>query len=820
MGVRVDSPRATRAVATRTLRAVGAYPNLVAALSIGAVVLAYLWPALVGGRLLAPLSSLYLYPPWRHTAVNVGGYFNPLLTDVPMVDYPWRHLVSELLHQGTFPAWNPYVLTGTPLFSNPQTGLFSLFDVPLWVLPFNWALGFSAALKLWVAGFGTYLLARTLRLGLLPALLAGVAFAFSSINILWLTHDTLPAVAALLPWTLLLAERCFVRGRLSDALWLAVATAIGLGGGHPGMQVHLLVVVGLYAVARAGSMRAGGVRERARPLALVGGGLVLGTLLMAAMLVPEALSSRGTVGTLARSQGELPGGEMTLGAIRTVLFPEWWGRPSGAMVPMLPNYNERTFYAGVVTLLIASVAFVTRDGWRRKAPFVLLVVVGLAVPLRAPGLIWLVTHLPLLDLVQPQRLHFVFELAIAVLAAFGLQALHERPWDRRWLTVPLGGIVIALVALAGTHATGADVSRVVRHFATGADFPSAGVLALTSVMWFALFLGGVTAALLALRRPQYRGAAAAAIVLLAVLDALHFAHGYQPMGPPQTATPPRNAAIAYLQRHAGEARVSGLEYSLGVDWGLTYGLRDVRGYDPPQPTQRYFELWRTVNADQVDWQPLSVDALSPDALNLMSVLGVRYVLAEAGIASPHDASPPTRALRRVYNGPDATIFRNARAVPRAYVAPAVELTDSIESTHARLVDPTFDPRRAVVVERAEPGVASLAGGSAGSARVVRDGNASVTLQATLARRGIVVLDDQYTDGWSVRVDGRAATPLHVDAVMRGVAVPAGRHSVVWSYRVPGLRAGAALSAVALALVLSGAAACLLRRRRRDPPPGT
>jgi len=816
MGVRVESPRARRALALRPLRAVGGRPHLVAALSIGVLVLVYLWPALVGGRILAPLSTLYLFPPWRHTPVNVTGFFNPLLTDIPFVDYPWRFLVRELLHQGTFPAWNPYVLAGTPLFSNPQTGLFSIFDVPLWVLPFHWALGLSAALKLWVAGFGTYLLARTLRLGLLPALLGGVAFAFSSINILWLTHDTLPAVAALLPWALLLAERCFERGRLSDALWLAVATAIGLGGGHPGMQVHILVVVALYAIARTGLARGGGMRERLRPLALVGGGLALGTLLMGVMLVPEALSSRGTIGTLARTQGELPGAEMPLGAIRTVLFPDWWGRPNGVSASILPNYNERTFYAGVVALLAASVALVTGGGWRRKAPFALLAAIGLAVPLRAPGLIWLATHLPVLDLVQPQRLHFAFELGIAVLAAFGLQAMLERSWDRRWSVVPLGGLVIALVALAGTHATGADVGRVVRHFATGANFATAGVLALTSVTWFLLFLAGVSAALLALRRPRYRTAAAVSIVLLAVLDALHFAHGYQPMGPPQKAIPPRTAAVVYLQRHAGSARVSGLDYALGDDWALTYGLRDVRGYDPPQPTRRYYELWRAVNAEQVDWQPLEITALSPDALNLMSVLGVRYLLAEAGVESPHDASPPTRALRRVYSGRDATVFRNARAVPRAYVAPAVELTESVEATHARLLEPTFDPRAAIVVERTEPGIAALSGGSAGSVRVTHDGNASVTLRATLARRGIVVLDDEYTDGWSVRVDGRAATPLHVDAVMRGVAVPAGRHSIVWSYRVPGLRAGAALSVLGLALLLAGAVACR-RRRRRLPP---
>ena len=66
----------------------------------------------------------------------------------------------------------------------------------------------------------------------------------------------------------------------------------------------------------------------------------------------------------------------------------------------------------------------------------------------------------------------------------------------------------------------------------------------------------------------------------------------------------------------------------------------------------------------------------------------------------------------------------------------------------------------------------------------------MTLRASLDRRGLVVLDDDFTDGWSVRVDGRPAHALHVDDVMRGVVVGPGRHEIVWSYAVPGLAAGA------------------------------
>jgi hypothetical protein len=349
---------------------VAARPHAFAAALLGACVLAYLWPALVGGKILSPMAALYAATPWRGSApAGVGSYLNPLLVDLPLVDYPWRVLARSFLHEGTFPAWNPYAMSGIPFWSNPQTGLFSPFNVPLWTLPLTDGLGVSAALKLFAGALGTYLLVRRLRLGLLPGVLAGIAFAFCAVNIVWLAHETLPGVVVMAPWALLLVERIFDGGRIGTAISLAVVIAIGLGGGHPAMQVHLLVVTAAYTLVRAvclhGAARArepaGGRPGLVHALGLVAGGLLAGVLLMAFVLLPEALSSRDTVGVAARQEGAFPSTRMPFAAIATTVFPDWWGRPTGAEAPttaaneaiLFVNYNERTFYAGTVALLLA-----------------------------------------------------------------------------------------------------------------------------------------------------------------------------------------------------------------------------------------------------------------------------------------------------------------------------------------------------------------------------------------------------------------------------------------------------------------------------------
>ncbi|HEY6761855.1 MAG TPA: YfhO family protein [Baekduia sp.] len=806
-----------------------AHPDLSAALFFAGLIFVYLWPVLVGGKILSPVSVLYQWTPWaREARPDVYSYFNPLLSDIATADYPWRSFLRESLHSGTIPLWNPHVFGGIPFLSNPQIGLFTPFNLPLWMLPLNYGIGLSAAIKLWAGGFGTYLVARQMRLGFLPGLLAGTAFAFSALNITWLTHETLPAVAVLLPWMVWLIERLYERARLGTMLWLAVATAWGLGGGHPGMQVHLIALAGLYAIVRVWLVPDLDRREQLRRLGLVCGGLALGIALMAVMLIPEALSSHGTIGTQARANGRgtLPGTVMPLDALKTTLFPDWWGRPSSIELGAGPNsaggvvnYNERTFYAGIVSALFALMALVSRGGWRRKAPFAVLAFVGLAVPAHLPVLWTFLTHVPPFDVVQNQRMHFAYAFGAAILAAFGLRELLDRPAQERWrLAVPGVAIGLGLIVLLSIEASGSDISHTFRHFTSGTSFPIRKVLELTSVSWFLFFSVGVAAAALAaLRWPRARYGIAVAVVLLAAADGLHFANGYQPMGKASDVIPPTTPAIRYLQAHADRGRINGLGVSLTQDWSTTYGLSDIRGYDPPNPTRRLYSLWKMANAEQLDWTPFSMAGQDVPSVQVESVLGARYVITDPGLKLGDDVrlNPVLSALKVVYSGPDATIMENRRAAPRVELPASIAVANDQNDAETRIGEASFQPSDQVVIESSDPAALALARQprATGHVAIAREENARMTLDATLDRTGLVVLNDSLTPGWTVTVDGRTADPVRVNSVMRGVVAGPGHHTIVWSYRMPGLRIGFLLSLLALLGIVGGAVVLTVCARR-------
>ena len=173
------------------------------------------------------------------------------------------------------PGLEPYAFAGTPFFANPEVAWLSPFSLPLWILPLHYAFGLAAALKLWMAGFGTYLLVRELRLGFWPGIVAGVGLRCVRSTSYGSVTACIVAVAVLLPWPIWLVERAVRCGRGLDGS-LAVVAASVLAGGHPGTQVHVLAARGRVRAAARRGMPGLAATDSVRRLALVAAALLLG----------------------------------------------------------------------------------------------------------------------------------------------------------------------------------------------------------------------------------------------------------------------------------------------------------------------------------------------------------------------------------------------------------------------------------------------------------------------------------------------------------------------------------------------------------------
>ncbi len=164
-------------------------PTAVAALLYLVLAFALVSPGLAPGRTLSSSDYFWTATPWdssRPAAVPPLGANREQGDAVnkfqPSLEYT-RHQLPGLS------LWDPHVLSGRPYVADPQTQLWSPFSVPSYVLPFWKSLAVSAALKLFVAALGAFLLARALGMRFGGALMTGLAFGFSLWCVRWVSWN-------------------------------------------------------------------------------------------------------------------------------------------------------------------------------------------------------------------------------------------------------------------------------------------------------------------------------------------------------------------------------------------------------------------------------------------------------------------------------------------------------------------------------------------------------------------------------------------------------------------------------------------------------
>ncbi|MFN2443454.1 MAG: hypothetical protein ABR517_12285, partial [Thermoanaerobaculia bacterium] len=175
--------------------------------------------------------------------------------------------------------------------------------------------------------------------------------------------------------------------------------------------------------------------------------------------------------------------------------------------------------------------------------------------------------------------------------------------------------------------------------------------------------------------------------------------------------------------------------------------------------------------------------------DLVDAAGVRWVLSSRK-ALGEGYVRTGAALRQV------RLFENRGALPAVQLWRGGRLAESRDEALAQLLSGELDPRRELVLS---PGTENGAGIVLAEGRI-GGVPASLSLDHDTARieyeapaDGILVLNQRWASGWSVRVNGRAARPMVANGLFRAVQVSAGRGVVVWSYRPRPLQFGAAIT---------------------------
>lgn len=737
---------------------------------------------------------------------------------------PWRAWSAARWADGALPLWAPEVGNGFPLMADGQTGVFYPPTQLLFLLlPDPLALNLSLLGHIVLAGLGARALARAVGRSELASVLAGVAYAFSGFMATHALYLGFQNVAAWVPWV------AWAVLRRRHGL-LGLFAAMMLVAGHPQAAALGLLLAGALALLEA--RREG--RQAARRLgaftaAMVLAGMVAAPQLLAsAELVGFTLRDGGLPADLA-SQGSLPPQELLNGVLpkffgfeRPADIPETYYHRGSGYWGQGENHWEMAFYLGVPVVLLALLGLREGRRWGLIAALALLLMLGSRTPL------WpLLRHLPGLEGFRfPVRFSLILTLAVALLAAFGLDGIlamraeEARRLGRRTLAsagalLLLMGIAHGGVSLIAAPLEARLLARAGRPLPPPPPLPAlqlaampppeerdleqqeerveaviAGLLRATrpwgpDALLPAGLLVAMGAGCVSLGRGRLSGRAFAGGVLgLVVLDLFAFGRGYQATAPvAQVDAEP--AALGPIRAEGGRGRATVLDRRqdpaldtalISASLGLRWGTRDVI-LPSPLRIVRQEALLSRVGLDVGDKGAIKVQRLLEN-LPLVDLLGVRW------ITTVHTIEHPDWTL--VQDGP-ARLYRNARAMPAAFLVACARQLGAEDADAAWAALSGLDPRREAILEGAP--VTGLGAGEGcpdtaelGSAEILVDEPERMVIRVRASGPALLVQTDTWYPGWEARLDGAPVEIRRADFLFRGVPVPAGEHELVLEYK--------------------------------------
>jgi hypothetical protein len=709
--------------------------------------------------------------------------------------YLLHRFVRDGLLSGRLPTWTPNIFSGFPLLADPQA---SAFYPPAWltlVLPVNIGISWYMLFHIWLAGLGMFAFVRFMGGDWLPALLSGIAFAFSGLlaGRLWAGHTTVYAMYAWIPWLVLALAWSVRKGTWWSAVMAGVPLGLAILSGHLPSFLYAGLILAAFAAFLFFTERERRwlVLRQALLMALVG------VALAAVQLVPFLQFSLGTSRVATADFEFATEYSLPPAHLATLLIPEFFGEPTRIGYWSVPTFQELTYYAGLLALLglVLALRRPTRLTWF----YLILIFFGLWLALgRYGGLYKLFFDLlPPFRLVRaPGRAAILYLFAVTALLGHSLSRWRSVPLaERRGLLSPLLRWTMALVLVAGIAAIAAN----------GAAFMAVHPTETSGRLWhqingyvfgliFLLLGGALLWSYLAERRISGlgQGLVAALLILLVVADMWQFAYKFvrtEPVGPERF--------------WINVKEILGDTDSRVLPWGadlfsqndpMKVDLYSVFGYDSLAPGAH-----------------LALASSVPDPrATAYDVLAADYVVAPVPLDQFTEGEG---AINLVERRGDSWVYRRPRSLPLARLAYKAEIIADEQTAVERVNQADFDPASTALLGAEPPCLVGPIPTEPGTAEIMLAEPGFWRIRTNSPTPALLILAESAYPGWQVTVDGQEAEALTAYTTIKAVCVPAGEHIVEWEFGSTVFMAGGAITLGVLALVAVAGVLAFFKRTK-------
>ena len=739
----------------------------------GVLVLVFCYPVLQG-KIITQTDYLHFISPWDiDRPAELDGPSNPHLADQSLEFLPFFMAAKEQLAAGEFPLWNPYIFTGTPLWANTQSALFYPLNLFHYVLPPPLGFTVSSLLKLLMGCLLMHLFLRQLGLSHVVALFGGVGFGFCAFTVFWLNHPH-TNVTPLIPLCFLVTEWLVRKPGLGAMMWCALVAALTLYGGHVEIAFIAACACGLYFLLRLIQTQQLSLRALSRFL----GAYVFALLLAAALVVPFIEFLLHTA--IWDERGDTVQFSIPFAGWLNLLLPDLF---------ILPGWQQDTVgyhaFSPYVGALVWPLVFMgIKRNWRQAWPFLLIMLLSLAIAFTVNPVHWLVSRLPLFSHLPLFYFNVIVAFATLVLAALGLQACIDRkPTHSETGWIFAGMVVLALWVLLGWQPGGlakhlVDVETFQLSLQDKIGLPFVWLLvALFILRWVS--------------RSQW---VAVALVLLLFADLWLQGHQWNPAVDRDQALPVDTEPLQFLAAQPGPYRIVAYDRILKPSSNMLAGLPDVRGYDVPV-IDRYHRFFNSALKGKDAFWYYDLPKFDASILPYLDALNVRYLLSKKDLSTklPEHIEP-------VYQG-EVYIYRNQKAKGLAYFPAQLQTVASEAEALAAVLAWTDDESPVSVIEASAGALVDQAHDVIGTVNYDEVSAAQIRLTVDVAKPAWLVLAVSHYPGWVAEVSGEETEIFAANYVQQAIKIPAGTHQVVFQYKPWSFTLGWLLSLFSLSVAI-------------------
>lgn len=248
---------------------------------------------------------------------------------------------------------------------------------------------------------------------------------------------------------------------------------------------------------------------------------------------------------------------------------------------------------------------------------------------------------------------------------------------------------------------------------------------------------------------------------------------------------PKTPSLKFLEDQPGIFRI-GREHAevLPPNTWSAYNLYSFEGYDPFYLNQ-YAKFINFLNSGNIkSGADRYAELVSNYKSNYLNAANVKYFIAVLRDQNRHipgnvlDKSLRETGYKPIFKGKSSVILQNPNAEERIYFAKKVIVASDEEVENKFMKDRSFNPKRIVMLSE-NLHASSITG--KGAAKITYYSPNKIVIDTATKSDEILVLADQYDDGWKAEIDGNNTKISRANLIFRAIKVPSGLHRIVFSY---------------------------------------